>query len=99
METGTTNQLADHATLNIFSALIEQQASNVRSDNVRDSTRTEKDHRKFELMCRRQKEASILHESYGHRNPTSLVKDLKLSSRHSYKTPATLPARTYVQIL
>ena len=77
METGTTNQLADHATLNIFSALIEQQASNVLSDNVRDSTRTEKDHRKFELMCRRQKEASILHESYGHRNPTSLVKDLK----------------------
>ena len=26
---------------------------------------------------RLQKEAVILHESYGHRNPTSLVKDLK----------------------
>jgi hypothetical protein len=28
-------------------------------------------------MCRRQKESAILHESYGHRNPISLVKDLK----------------------
>ena len=28
-------------------------------------------------MCRRQKEAAILHEAHGHRNPTSLVKDLK----------------------
>ena len=35
------------------------------------------DQRKFELMCKRQKEAAILHASFGHRNPTSLVKDLK----------------------
>jgi hypothetical protein len=69
--------LANHATLNIFYALIEQQASNEPSDNARKSTRNEEDQRKFELMCRRQKEAAILHESYGHRNPTSLVKDLK----------------------
>ena len=41
------------------------------------STRNEEDQRKFELMCRRQKQAAILHESYRHRNPTSLVKDLK----------------------
>ena len=39
--------------------------------------RGEEDQRKFELMCRRQKEAAILHEAHGHRNPTSLVKDLK----------------------
>jgi hypothetical protein len=69
--------LANHATLNIFSALIEQQAGNERSDTARNSTPNEEDQRKFELMCRRQKEAAILHESYGHRNPTSLVKDLK----------------------
>ena len=69
--------LANHATLNLFSALIEQQAGNERSDTARNSTPNEEDQRKFELMCRRQKEAAILHESYGHRNPTSLVKDLK----------------------
>jgi len=69
--------LADHATLNIFSALIEQRIGNERSDTARNSTRNEEDQRKFELMCRRQKAAAILHESYGHRNPTSLVKDLK----------------------
>jgi hypothetical protein len=60
-----------------FSAIAEQQAGNEQSDHVRNSTRNEEDQRKFELMCRRQKEAAILHESYGHRNPTSLVKDLK----------------------
>jgi hypothetical protein len=69
--------IADHAILNIFSAIDEQQTGNQQSDNVRISTRNEEDQSKFELMCRRQKEAAILHESYGHRNPTSLVKDLK----------------------
>jgi len=43
--------LADHATLNIFSALIEQQTGNERSDTARNSTRNEEDQRKFELMC------------------------------------------------
>ena len=74
---GNASLLADHATLNIFSALTEQQAGNEQCDNARHSSRNEEDQRKFELMCRRQKEAAILHESYGHRDPTSLVKDLK----------------------
>jgi hypothetical protein len=52
-------------------------SSRPATSNVRNSTRNEGDQRKFEIMCRRQKEAAILHESYGHRNPTSLVKDLK----------------------
>jgi hypothetical protein len=69
--------LVDHATLNGFFILAEQRASNEQSNTVQHSTRNEEDQRKFELMCRRQKEAAILHESYGHRNPTSLVKDLK----------------------
>ena len=69
--------LAHHATLNGFSILAEQRGSNEQSNTVQLSTRNEEDQRKFELMCRRQKEAAILHESFGHRNPTSLVKDLK----------------------
>jgi hypothetical protein len=69
--------LVDHATLNGFSILAEQRSSNEQSNTAHLSTRNEEDQRKFELMCRRQKEAAILHESYGHRNPTSLVKDLK----------------------
>jgi len=69
--------LVDHATLNGFSILAEQRGSNEQSNTAQLSTHTEEDQRKFELMCRLQKEAAILHESYGHRNPTSLVKDLK----------------------
>jgi hypothetical protein len=69
--------LADYATQHIFSILVDQQAGIEQSDTVQYSTRSEEDQRKFELMCRRQREAAILHESYGHRNPTSLVKDLK----------------------
>jgi hypothetical protein len=66
--------LAHHATLNILSAIAEQQAGNEQCTEF-DTERG--DQRKFEIMCRRQKEAAILHKSYGHRNPTSLVKDLK----------------------
>ena len=69
--------LTDHATLNGFSILAEQRDNNEQSNSVQLSTRNEEDQRKFELMCKRQKEAAILHASFGHRNPTSLVKDLK----------------------
>jgi hypothetical protein len=69
--------LTDHATLSIFSTLAEYQFPDKPMVSVRQSERGEEDQRKFELICRRQKEAAILHESHGHRNPTSLVKDLK----------------------
>ncbi len=70
--------LAHHATqiINTFSILAEHQAPE-KPEIVRLSERGEEDQRKFELMCRRQKEAAILHEAHGHRSPTSLVKDLK----------------------
>ena len=68
--------LAHHATLNTFSILAEHQAPE-KPEIARLTQRGEEDQRKFELMCRRQKEAAILHEAHGHRNPTSLVKDLK----------------------
>jgi hypothetical protein len=70
-------ELTDHATLNIFSTLTEYQIPDKPMGIVRQSERGEEDQGKFEFMCKRQKEASILHESHGHRNPTSLVKDLK----------------------
>jgi hypothetical protein len=54
--------LVDHATLNGFSILAEQRGSNEQSNTAQLSTRNEEDQRKFELMCRRQKEAAILHE-------------------------------------
>jgi hypothetical protein len=69
--------LTDHATLNIFSSLAEYQVPDKPMGIVRQSERGEEDQRKIELMYRRQKKAAILHESHGHRNPTSLVKDLK----------------------
>jgi hypothetical protein len=69
--------LTDHATLNIFPTLAEYQVPDKPMGTVRQSERGDEDQRKFELMCRQQKEAAILHESHGHRNPTSLVKDLK----------------------
>jgi hypothetical protein len=69
--------LTDHAMLNIFSTLAEYQVPDKPMGIVRQSERGDEDQRKFELMCRRQKEAAILHESQGHRNPTSLVRDLK----------------------
>ena len=39
--------------------------------------RSEENQRKFEFMCKRQQEAATLHDGSGHRNPTSLVHDLK----------------------
>jgi hypothetical protein len=88
--------LANHATLNIFSALIEQQNGNERSDTARNSTQNEKDQRKFELMCRRQKEAAILHESYG-KSQSYQSGERPENNRHPYQTPATRPARAHVQ--
>ena len=58
--------LTDHATLNIFSTLAEYQVPDKPTGIVRQSERGEEDQRKFELMCRRQKETVILHESHGH---------------------------------
>jgi hypothetical protein len=67
--------LTDHATLNIFSTLAEYQVPYKPMGIVRQLERGNEDQRKFELMCRRQKEAAILHESHGHRNLISLVRD------------------------
>jgi hypothetical protein len=41
------------------------------------SLRSEMDQRKFELMCSRQKQAQILHESGGHRNACDTYRDLE----------------------
>jgi hypothetical protein len=62
---------------NNFSVLAEKQVPEKKDDTVHVLERDEENQRKFELMCRRQKEAAILHETHVHRNPTSLVKDLK----------------------
>jgi hypothetical protein len=40
------------------------------------STRSEAGQRRFELMCSRQKQAQILHESGGHRNARDTYRDL-----------------------
>jgi hypothetical protein len=41
------------------------------------STRSEAEQRRFELMCSRQKQAQILHESGGHRNARDTYRDLE----------------------
>ena len=41
------------------------------------SVRSDLDQRKFELMCSRQKQAQILHESGGHRNARDTYRDLE----------------------
>ena len=67
------------STINAFSALSDMSAPE-SAPPQNDSThaeRSEADQRRFELMCKRQQEAAILHDASGHRNPTSLVRDLK----------------------
>ena len=46
------------------------------SDNP-SSTQSEAEQRRFELMCSRQKQAQILHESGGHRNARDTYRDLE----------------------
>jgi hypothetical protein len=41
------------------------------------STRSDAEQRRFELMCSRQKQAQILHESGGHRNARDTYRDLE----------------------
>jgi hypothetical protein len=50
--------LTDHATLNVFSTLAEYQVPDKPMGIVRQSERGEEDQQKFELTCRRQKEAA-----------------------------------------
>ena len=67
------------STINAFSVLSDMsaQASVPPQNNSPHTERSEADQRRFELMCKRQQEAAILHDASGHRNPTSLVRDLK----------------------
>jgi hypothetical protein len=67
------------STINAFSALAdmpEPESAPLQHDSQPEE-RSEADQRRFELMCKRQQEAAILHDAWGHRNPTSLVRDLK----------------------
>ena len=67
------------STLNAFSVLATKPEAHTLSPSANDepATRSDADQRRFELMCKRQQEAAVLHEAHGHRNPTSLVRDLK----------------------
>ena len=51
--------------------------STLRHPDDAASSRSEIDQRKFELMCTRQKQAQILHESGGHRNARDTFRDLE----------------------
>jgi hypothetical protein len=67
------------ATHNSFAPLRCEQAAQSLSciPEATTSLRSEADQRKFELMCSRQKQAQILHESGGHRNARDTYRDLE----------------------
>jgi hypothetical protein len=66
-------------TFNPFSPLCcdPEALSPQRTPDDAASSHSEIDQRKFKLMCKRQKQAQILHESGGHRNARDTFRDLE----------------------